>query len=260
MSPLLDLQHLGIEFTRYCRGFSREAVTALRDVTLQVHAGEVLGVIGESGAGKSVLAAALLGVLPRNARITGLMYFQGRPLRPHIECGRNIALVPQSIAYLDPMATVGAQLSWAAKRASAVVRPDETLGKFGLASGVARMYPHELSGGMARRVLIAMATVGNPRLIIADEPTTGLDPENSGISLHWLKRLAENGAAVMLISHDIGAVLGVANRIAVFRDSSLAGIEDARNFDDTGSLLGCNYARALWQALPRNGFKVEEPV
>ena len=257
MSQLLEVRNLSVSFTRYRHRLDRELVVALEDASLTADRGEVLAIIGESGAGKSILAASLLGILPANAKISGQMLLEGQAFEPSNVRGKQIALIPQSISYLDPMASIGSQLGWAARRAGGTIDLAAVLDRFSLQMNVSRMYPHELSGGMARRVLVAMATAGAPRLIIADEPTTGLDPENNQISLDWLRKLADAGTTVLLITHDLAAALQVANRVAVFREGSVVSLEQARDFTGDGGGLTTDYARALWRALPANGFEVE---
>jgi peptide/nickel transport system ATP-binding protein len=261
---MLEIESLTIHFRRYDGLWRRRAVTGLTEVTLDVTAGEVLAVVGSSGAGKSLLAHAILGILPRNAVVGGQIRFEGagldaaslRTLR-----GRRIALVPQSIAHLDPLARVGDQVRWAARRAGlprgmAQEACAAALQEFGLSEGVAEAYPHAVSGGMARRVLLATAMVGHADLVIADEPTDGLDPANAALVLRHLRGLAERGKAVILVTHDLVSALPFATGVAVMRDGALLGIERAEDFSADGAGLRSPYARALWRALPENGFAV----
>lgn len=261
---MLDIANLTIRFRRYDGLWRRREVAGLSDVTLDVAAGEMLAVVGSSGAGKSLLAHAILGILPGNAVVEGQVRFEGaaldvaslRTLR-----GRRIALVPQSIAHLDPLARVGDQVSWAARRSGvawgkAAEAGTIVLQGLGLQAGVAKAYPHAVSGGMARRVLLATAMVGNADLIIADEPTDGLDPANAAIVLGHLRGLADRGKAVIVITHDLVSALPFATRVGVMRDGALLGIERAEDFCADGAGLSSPYARALWRALPENGFAV----
>ena len=208
-------------------------VSAAQDVNLQVARGECLGVVGESGAGKSVSFQALLGLLPPNARVRGEAQFRGTELLSAgpraLERLRGAAI---GMVFQDPMTSltphlrIGEQiaevlvrhraLSWAGARA----RAEELLGRVQVSDPARRMrqYPHELSGGMRQRVMIAIALACEPQLLIADEPTTSLDVTIQAQILALLAQLKrEQGMAMVLITHDLGAVAGVADRVAVMR-------------------------------------------
>ncbi|RRH68838.1 ATP-binding cassette domain-containing protein [Falsigemmobacter faecalis] len=256
---MLSIRHLSLRFRRYQGLLRQSQVTRLSDLSLDVAAGEVLAVAGASGAGKSLLAHAILGLLPPNAITEGAITFQGRRIDqgcPPGLRGRRIALVPQQISHLDPLARVGDQLTWALRRTKAKGAPVEILARFGLGPEVLRLYPRHLSGGMARRVLLAMVSAAAPDLLIADEPTAGLDPENRDMVLALLRGHATRGGAVLLITHDLAAALPFSDRVALLRDGELCGMEDARDFTGTGTgaALCSPFARALWRALPGNGF------
>ncbi|MXP64524.1 ABC transporter ATP-binding protein [Roseomonas sp. M0104] len=260
---MLELSRLSIGFRRPAGLWRREVVPALRGVSLDVRAGEVLAVIGASGAGKSLLAQAVLGLLPANAVLAGAMRFQGAPLDPAMLRGRRIALVPQSIAWLDPLVRAGRQVEWAAGRAglpAALRQPAATaaLARFNLGAAASRRFPHQLSGGMARRAMLAIATLGQADLLVADEPTNGLDPENAARVLGHLRALADAGRGVLVISHDLSAVLPQADRVAILRDGALQETAPATAFRGRGEALASSYARALWQALPESGFHPAE--
>lgn len=189
------------------------------------------------------------------------MTFDGAPLdadrRAELR-GREIALVPQSVAFLDPVARVGSQTRRAAEL---VGRPDpetavrDAYDRLDLPAGTERLYPHELSGGMARRVLLATATIGRPRLLIADEPTPGLHSDIVAETLAQLRRSADEGAGVVLITHDLGRALQVADRVAVFYAGTTVEEAPAEAFAGDGSELAHPYSRALWDALPERGFR-----
>ncbi|HLH97989.1 MAG TPA: ABC transporter ATP-binding protein [Xanthobacteraceae bacterium] len=259
---MLAVENLNIAFRRYAGLLARNRLVCLRGISLFVNAGEVLAIVGASGAGKSLLAQALLGILPSNAEVGGSILFNGSPLSPERQAtlrGREIALVPQSVACLDPLAPVGRQVRLAARRAGIASSrcketADRALSRFGLGLSVGKAFPHQLSGGMARRVLLAMATVADPALIIADEPTTGLDPDNAATVLRHLRMLADDRKGVLLISHDIRAALPLADRVAVVRDGAIVETVAADRFRDGGTKLATDYARALWRALPENDF------
>ncbi|MDH2327412.1 ATP-binding cassette domain-containing protein [Cereibacter sp. SYSU M97828] len=222
---MLTIAHLSVSFRRY-RGFRQVEVPALSGIDLHVAAGEVVGVIGASGAGKSLLAHAILGVLPPNAILRGRID----------ACAAG--LVPQQVSHLDPLARIGRQVRWAGGSA-----PD----------ALAPLYPHQLSGGMARQAMLAIALARQPRLLVADEPTAGLDPDAGAGVLDGLRRHAVGGGAVLLISHDLNAALRICNRVVLLDEGRVRGIEDARAFCGDGAGLS-PHARALWHALPENGF------
>ncbi|MBU2550290.1 MAG: ABC transporter ATP-binding protein [Proteobacteria bacterium] len=263
---MLHVRNLSIHFTRYALGLRKQEVRAIRCLDLDLAAGEVVAVVGQSGAGKSLLAHALLGILPSNARIEGEMIFRDEPLTPERMArlrGREIALVPQAVTYLNPLLRVGAQIARAARlsgltRARAVEAAREALARYHLAREVGAWFPFQLSGGMVRRVLTATATVGLADLVLADEPTNGLDRETAAESLKHLRELADAGKAVLLITHDVGAALEVADRVAVFCGGVTVEVAWAGDFKRTG-LLRHPYTRALWAALPANGFSLPGP-
>lgn len=259
MTELLVIDDLSVSFRRYNGGLRREIVPCLNGVSLSMGRGEIVALIGESGAGKSLVAQSIFGLLPGNATLRGRISFAGVELdapRQAALRGRRISLVPQSIGALDPMARVEAQLRWAHARAAAPESFDAAaaFSRVGLAADVARRYPHELSGGMARRLLIAMATTSRPELIVADEPTNGLDPENTDSLLALLETARRLGSSVLLISHDLEAALRIAGRVAVMRGGRIVGVEPAAAFSGRGEALKSAYARALWMALPGRGF------
>jgi peptide/nickel transport system ATP-binding protein len=208
-------------------------VAAVSDVSFQIKPGECLALVGESGCGKSVLAAALLGFLPANAEVAGRAMLSGGDL-PAVELltasdqflartvrGRRIGLVPQSpAAHLTPVRTARSQLEETVRahhpgEQQPRVAAERVAVRAGLHPCDLDRYPHELSGGMAQRVATALALVGEPWLLIADEPTTGLDRELVDALLDELRRLITEGRAVLLITHDLAAGRRVADRIAV---------------------------------------------
>jgi peptide/nickel transport system ATP-binding protein len=248
-------------------------VAAVTDVSFEIHPGECLALLGESGCGKSVLAAALLGFLPANAETAGsavlsesagtgstapldLLTAPDQVLSHQVR-GRRIGLVPQSpAAHLTPVRTARAQLEEAVR----VLRPDhprprdraeQIAARAGLQPDELDRYPHELSGGMAQRVAIALGLVGDPWLLIADEPTTGLDSTLVDGLLAELRRLVAEGHAVLLITHDLNAARRVAGRIAVMYAGRLV------EAGPTSAVLDAPahpYTRGLLDSLPERGF------
>jgi len=264
---MLDIRDLSIRFSSYSFGLKKREIQAIQSLDLSIAAGEVLAVVGQSGAGKSLLAHALLGILPKNAHISGALRFKGKEMT-HREMtrlrGREIALVPQSMTYLNPLLHVGVQIARAAELSG--VKPKtswnatlDALGRYHLDKNVARKFPFQLSGGMARRVLTATATIGGADLILADEPTNGLDPGTAEETLRHLRQLADTGKAVLLITHDIESALLVADRVTVFCGGVT--VEDARSSDFNGACkLKHPYSMALWDALPSRGFVDSLPI
>lgn len=257
---LLAVDDLTISFVQYDTGLRRRRLDVVTGLDLHVERGELVAVVGASGSGKSLLAHAVLGLLPSNAIEGGRMSYDGAPLdaprRARLR-GREIALVPQSVAFLDPVSRVGRQSRRAAALAGApnpAIAAAAAYRRRGLAPGVERRYPHELSGGMARRVLGATATIGDPRLVIADEPTPGLHEAVVTETLASLRRTADAGAGVVLITHDLDGALVVADRVVVFYAGTTVEELPAAHFTGHGEHLAHPYTRALWRALPRNGF------
>jgi peptide/nickel transport system ATP-binding protein len=262
---MLDIQNLSIGFSRYTFGLRKEDLCVIRSFDLSIRPGQLMAVIGQSGAGKSLLAHCILGVLPRNARVSGEINFKGEPLTPKrlkTLRGREIALIPQSVTALNPLRNVGVQVARAAqlagigkKDAKAVIR--RILKRYRLPEEVAGRFPFQLSGGMAHRVLTAIATIGEAQLILADEPTSGLDPTTARETLGHMRELADAGKAVLLISHDVETALEVADRVAVFYNGTTVEVTDAKNFENI-ECLRHPYTKALWNALPANGFLSSE--
>ncbi|MGI5203146.1 dipeptide ABC transporter ATP-binding protein [Spirillospora sp. CA-108201] len=210
----------------------------LRGVSFSAGAGEALGIVGESGAGKTALALALMGLLPEGARVSGSVRLRGRELLGRTDAelsrvrGKDLAMVFQDpLSALSPVRTVGAQIAEAvrihsaASRAAARARAVELLDLVGMpdAARRARSYPYELSGGMRQRVVIAMAVAHDPVAIVADEPTSALDAAVRARVLDVLRVAREaSGAAIVLITHDLAAVAGFADRVVVMHEGRVA--------------------------------------
>ncbi|WEV28580.1 ABC transporter ATP-binding protein [Streptomyces sp. 71268] len=232
--PALRVRDLSVSFTRAhdARG-GLDAVPAVRELTFEVAPGEVLGLIGESGSGKSTVGLAALGLHDAaRTRVTGSIQVGGVEIVGASEkrlCavrGARAAMVFQdALAALSPFHTVGAQLAEAyrlhhpgAGRAAARERAGEMLERVAIPAARARDYPHQFSGGMRQRVMIAMALINSPDLLIADEPTTALDARVQRQVLHLLDELRrEHGTAVLLVTHDVGVVAEMADRMLVLR-------------------------------------------
>ena len=205
----------------------------LRDVSFSLEAGQIVGVIGESGSGKSMTAFSVMGLLPGGARATGRVLFEGRDLLAASEAemcalrGAGIGMVFQEpMSALNPVRTIGAQVAetvlihGAGSRREAMARAREVLARVGLPAERFPLsrYPHELSGGQRQRVVIAMAIALRPKLLIADEPTTALDVTTQAQILRLLKRLvAEDGMGLVLITHDLGVVADMADEMVIMK-------------------------------------------
>lgn len=265
-TPLLEVRHLAVSFTQYERGLRRREVQAVADMSLDVRSGEVVALVGASGAGKSLLGHAVLGLLPPNATEQGRIAWRGEDVDVAARCrlaGREVALLPQALSHLDPTASVGAQLRRAARlagvpRTATRQVAADALARQGLDASVLRLHPHQLSGGMGRRVLTAIALMGDPALVIADEPTPGLAPESVTAVLQRLRGLADDGRGVLLITHEISAALVVADRVVVVDRGRTLEEAPASAFTGSGDQLTHPYTRALWLALPANGFRMPD--
>ena len=261
---LLEVASFTLSFTQYEAGLRRVRLRVLDGMDLEVDTGELVAVVGASGSGKSLLAHAICGVLPANATEGGVIRYDGRELtqaRRERLRGEEIALVPQSVGFLDPLARAGQQTRRAADLAGVAdpaTAAAEAYRRLELPAQVAGRFPHELSGGMARRVLAATATIGSPRLVLADEPTPGLHQSLAAETLRGLRKLADNGAAVVVITHDLRAATEIADRIAVFNAGRTVEVAAPAAFSGAGDGLAQPYSRALLDALPGNGFGVDD--
>ena len=261
---MFTIDQLSLQLPMYASWWKREWATCLNDVSLTFATGEVHALVGASGAGKSLLAYAMMGLLPAQARLQGQLYYQGTPLdasRQRRLRGRELALIPQSLSALDPLVRTQRQVAWAAQRAGHATEPawrasQQALDHYQLDARAQQAYAHELSGGMARRVLTAMAHVSQARLVIADEPTVGLDPHQRQRVLTALRELADQGKTVVLITHDLRHALPIADQVTILRDGKSIETAPACAFQGAGTSLSSTYSQALWQALPDNGFTV----
>jgi peptide/nickel transport system ATP-binding protein len=235
-SPLLEVKNLRVEFpTR------RGTLVALDDISFDIAPGEILGVVGESGAGKSLTGSAIIGLLDPPGRVaSGEIRFDGRRIDnlPYEEMrkvrGRQIGAIFQDpLTSLNPLYTIGRQLvetiqtHLPVNAAEARKRAIRLLEETGIPAAAARIdqYPHQFSGGMRQRVVIALALAAEPKLIVADEPTTALDVSIQAQIISLLKRLCkEHGAAVMLVTHDMGVIAETCDRVAVMYAGRVAEI------------------------------------
>ncbi|MEJ5915610.1 ABC transporter ATP-binding protein [Pseudokineococcus sp. 1T1Z-3] len=267
---LLEVRDLGVEFRR--RG--AEPVRAVDGVSLSVRPGEVMGLVGESGSGKSVTSLAVMGLLPRrSAHVTGSVRLAGQelvgmaPRRLAALRGDQMSMVFQDpMSSLNPVVPVGVQVTevlrthTGATRAEARDEAEDLLRRVGIPDPRRRLkdYPHQLSGGMRQRALIAIALACKPRLLVADEPTTALDVTIQAQVLELLRVLvAESGTAMLLITHDLGVVAGLCDDVTVMYSGRV--VETARRRELFGAPAH-RYTEGLLASVPRLDGPRGEPL
>ena len=262
----MEVNNLSISFTQYVQGLNRHDSKVISDLTIDVGENEIVAVLGSSGSGKSLLAHSILGILPYNANVTGEIKYKGQVLDQEMKekiRGKEICLIPQSVNFLDPLMKVSEQAIGECadekEHAEKKKRQREIFAKYGLDESVDDLYPFELSGGMARKVLLSTALVGDPNLLIADEPTPGLDKKSVDETIEDIKNLKEHGKGVLLITHEIDVALRTADRIAIFYSGYVIEINTVENFKNVDNVLH-PYTKALINSLPRNGFNLTEGV
>ncbi|SDP39011.1 ABC transporter ATP-binding protein [Phyllobacterium sp. OV277] len=264
--PILEVRNLTVEFPG-----RHGTVAALSDVSLGIRAGEILGVVGESGAGKSMTGLAIQGLLERPGHISGgeiwlekrridtLDDYEMEKIR-----GRKIGAIFQDpLTSLNPLFSVGAQLGETIRqhlnmsKSQAKARAIELLGEVGIPSPDERVnhYPHQFSGGMRQRVVIALALAAAPKLVIADEPTTALDVSIQAQIISLLRRLCkEKRTAVMLVTHDMGVIAEAADRVAVMYAGRLIEVGPVKQVLHASSHP---YTRGLMASIPALAARVE---
>ncbi|HKQ81945.1 MAG TPA: ABC transporter ATP-binding protein [Steroidobacteraceae bacterium] len=257
-SPLLQLRDVRVSYPR-----GQDTVNALRGITLDVQRGECLAVVGESGSGKTQLCLACLGLLAPRAIVSGSARFADQELLGATEAtlrtirGSQIAMIFQdALSALTPHLRIGTQMIEGLcahrrlSREQAMSQALALLERVQVPDARRRLqqYPHELSGGLRQRVLIAMALLLEPALVIADEPTTALDVSVQGQIVELLREVRAAGQTLVLITHDLGVVAALADRVAVMRTGELVELQDA------GTLFARPahaYTRELLAAVPR---------
>ena len=257
--PILSVKDLGISFSQYTKGLRRRELEVITNLDIDLYEGEILAVVGSSGSGKSLLAHAILGILPDNATTEGNIIYKGKSLTLKDKeklRGREIVFIPQSVNFLDPLMKVSKQVKISIEnKEKANKRQRYIFNKYGLDKKVDNLYPFELSGGMARKVLLSTALVSDCKVIIADEPTPGLDEKSLNEALKDFRNIADSGCAILMITHDIEAALKIADKIAVFYAGTTLEIANVNDFKGDGKNLRHPYSKALLNALPQNGFK-----
>ena len=202
MSKLLEIEKLSISFSQYFKGLEQRELKVLSDLTMDISDHEILAVLGSSGSGKSLLAHAILGILPMNATVSGNIRYKGKELTDELKeelRGKKISFIPQSVNNLNPLMKVKDQAIGYVEdndeKEKILKRQRELFNKYNLDEKVDEMYPFQLSGGMARKVLISTALLNDPEIIIADEPTPGLDEASVQETINNLIELKEKGLA-----------------------------------------------------------------
>lgn len=254
---LLEIHDLSVSFRMYDSALEQKELQVISDLHLTVRPGEIVAVAGSSGSGKSLLASAILGILPSNATVKGHLHYKDGELTAETQSklrGSEIALVPQSVAFLDPLMKVGKQAD-GHKKPYPTEKRRGIFKRFGLPEKTETLYPFQLSGGMARRVLVSTALITEAQLIIADEPTPGMSLEQAKEALSMFREMANEGKSIILITHDIDLAFDFADRIAVFYAGTTVEIAPAEDFRKGPEALRHPYSKALWRALPQNEFK-----
>jgi oligopeptide/dipeptide ABC transporter ATP-binding protein len=259
-SPLLEVEGLRVDFTT-----TRGTVYAVNGISFAIEPGETLGIVGESGCGKSVTSLAILGILPKAGQVSsGTVRFEGQSLtelsdrRLRRVRGKEIAMIFQDpMTSLNPVLTIGRQIRevlethFGMNRKTADARAAELLDQVGIPSAKVRLsdYPHQFSGGMRQRAMIAMALACEPKLLIADEPTTALDVTIQAQILDLLRSLvADRDTALIMITHDLGVVAGMCERVNVMYAGMFVETGSADQVFDTPRHP---YTLGLLQSVPR---------
>ena len=253
---LLEIHDLSVSFRMYGAGLEQKDLQVISDLHLRIRPGEIVAVAGSSGSGKSLLASAILGILPANATVRGHVHYRGKELTPEMQRelrGKEIALVPQSVAYLDPLMRVGKQVD-GHRRPKPTEKRRSLFRRLALPERTETLYPFQLSGGMARRVLVSTALLTEASLVIADEPTPGMSLDQALEALKMFREMADAGKSVLLITHDIDLAFEFADRVAVFYAGTTVEIAPVEDFRTGPQALRHPYSQALWRALPQNGF------
>ena len=256
---IIQIRNLSVDFPS-----EAGRVQAVRGLNLDVRAGEVLGLVGESGSGKSVTSLSMIGLLPPTARVSGEILYEGKNLLELSDDemskyrGSDIAMVFQDpLSALNPVRTIGHQIAEAilihkdVTEEVALKRAIELLDIVGIPRPNERVnsYPHEFSGGMRQRVMIALAIANEPKVLLADEPTTALDVTVQAQILEVLERARDiTGAAIVLVTHDLGVVAGLADRVAIMYAGKIVEVGDVNSVYANPAMP---YTIGLLRSIPR---------
>ena len=252
---ILEVKNLNIGFNMYDKLLNQKLYQMVFDLNVTIKKGEILAIAGSSGSGKSLMAHAILGILPKNAVVSAEIKFKNEIVdedRLSQLRGKEITFVPQSIAYLDPLMTIEDQLMRKDINKQDFFKVMDTLGFTKADLG---KYPFQLSGGMARRVLIANTILSKADLIIADEPTTGLSLDLAIEVLNHFRNMANDGKGILLITHDIDLVCNVADKMAIFYGGHILETLNTKDFLKGEKYIRHPLTKAFWRALPQNDFE-----
>ncbi|MGL4732036.1 MAG: ATP-binding cassette domain-containing protein [Clostridium sp.] len=258
---LLAVENFSVSFNQYVKGTEMREINVIKNLSMDINEKEIVAIVGASGSGKSLLAHSILGILPSNSICEGKISYKGEELtelRKRELRGKEITFIPQSVNYLDPLMKVGKQVQIGLDKKNAAIKQRELFSRYGLKESDGKLFPYQLSGGMLRRVLFATSVREGVKLVIADEPTPGLHPEALDEILKQIADFKDQGASVMLITHDIISALKIANRVVVLNNGETIEIADAKDFVGKGERLKNPYTRKLWNALPQNDFIFQE--
>ena len=252
---ILEVKNLNIGFNMYDKLLNQKLYQMVFDLNVTIKKGEILAIAGSSGSGKSLMAHAILGILPKNAVVSAEIKFKNEIVdenRLSQLRGKEITFVPQSIAYLDPLMTIEDQLMRKGINKQDFFKVMDTLGFTKADLG---KYPFQLSGGMARRVLIANTILSKADLIIADEPTPGLSLDLAIEVLNHFRNMANDGKGILLITHDIDLVCNVADKMAIFYGGHILETLNTKDFLKGEKYIRHPLTKAFWRALPQNDFE-----
>ena len=252
---ILEVKNLNIGFNMYDKLLNQKLYQMVFDLNVTIKKGEILAIAGSSGSGKSLMAHAILGILPKNTVVSAEIKFKNEIVdedRLSQLRGKEITFVPQSIAYLDPLMTLEDQLMRKDINKQDFFKVMDTLGFTKADLG---KYPFQLSGGMARRVLIANTILSKADLIIADEPTPGLSLDLAIEVLNHFRNMANDGKGILLISHDIDLVCNIADRMSIFYGGHILETLNTKDFLKGEKYIRHPLTKAFWKALPQNDFE-----
>ena len=252
---ILEVKNLNIGFNMYDKLLNQKLYQMVFDLNVTIKKGEILAIAGSSGSGKSLMAHAILGILPKNAVVSAEIKFKNEIVdenRLSQLRGKEITFVPQSIAYLDPLMTIEDQLMRKGINKQNFFKVMDTLDFTKADLG---KYPFQLSGGMARRVLIANTILSKADLIIADEPTPGLSLDLAIEVLNHFRNMANDGKGILLISHDIDLVCNIADKMAIFYGGHILETLNTKDFLKGEKYIRHPLTKAFWRALPQNDFE-----
>ena len=252
---ILEVKNLNIGFNMYDKLLNQKLHQMVFDLNVTIKKGEILAIAGSSGSGKSLMAHAILGILPKNTVVSAEIKFKNEIVdedRLSQLRGKEITFVPQSIAYLDPLMTIEDQLMRKDINKQDFFKVMDTLGFTKADLG---KYPFQLSGGMARRVLIANTILSKADLIIADEPTPGLSLDLAIEVLNHFRNMANDGKGILLITHDIDLVCNIADRMSIFYGGHILETLNTKDFLKGEKYIRHPLTKAFWKALPQNDFE-----